>query len=122
MIQCVVLENGLSCFLGVFLSPFQLQIPASIRERPLRATWATMAAPTLPATAIREPTLLFGTERGFGVFLLFGTQQRDEDNDVLFCGPTAFLFFPTTFLTRDQKDLNVTCVNRMQFAICHFRI
>ena len=45
-------------------SPFQLQITASIRERPLRATWATIAVPTLPTAAVRGPTLLFVTERG----------------------------------------------------------
>ena len=44
-------------------SPFQLQITASIRERPLRATWATIAVPTLPTAAVRGPTLLFVTER-----------------------------------------------------------
>ena len=46
-------------------SPFQLQITASIRERPLRGTWATIAAPTMPAAVVQEPTLLFVTEKGF---------------------------------------------------------
>ena len=46
-------------------SPFQLQITASVREQPLLATSVTKAAPTLPAAAVREPTLLFVTERGF---------------------------------------------------------
>ena len=40
-------------------SIFQLQIKASVRERPLQATWATTAAPTLSAEAVPEPTLLF---------------------------------------------------------------
>ena len=42
-----------------------LSITASIRERPLRATWATIAAPTLPEPAVRKPKLLFVTEGGF---------------------------------------------------------
>ena len=37
------------------LSPFQLQITASVHERPLRATRATTAAPRRPAEAVREP-------------------------------------------------------------------
>ena len=45
------------------LRPFQLQT-ASIRERPLRATLAIITAPTLPAAAVRELTLLIVTERG----------------------------------------------------------
>ena len=44
------------------LSLFQLQIIVSIHERPLQAT---IAAPTLQAAAVREPTLLFVTENGF---------------------------------------------------------
>ena len=47
------------------LSPFQLQITASIRERPLQATWRSTAAPTLSTVAVREPTQLVVTERGF---------------------------------------------------------
>ena len=46
-----------------YISPFQLQISASVRKLPLRATWTTIAAPTLPAVAVRELTLLFVTER-----------------------------------------------------------
>ena len=42
-----------------------LQITASVRERPLRAKWATKAAPTMFTAAVREPTLLFVTERDF---------------------------------------------------------
>ena len=53
----------IDCFLE--LSPFQLQTTASVRERPLLVTWATIAAPALHAAAIREPTLLFVNERGF---------------------------------------------------------
>ena len=45
-------------------APFQLQIIASIRERPLQATWATIAAPTLPAAAVQERALLFVIEGG----------------------------------------------------------
>ena len=45
-------------------SPFQIQITASVRDRPLRATWATITAQTLLAAAVREPKLLFVTERG----------------------------------------------------------
>ena len=45
-------------------SPFQLQITASVRERTLLATWATMTAPMLPAMAVREPTLFSVTEKG----------------------------------------------------------
>ena len=41
------------------------RITASIRERSLRATWAAIAAITMPAAAIREPKLVFVTERGF---------------------------------------------------------
>ena len=50
-------ENAL-----VLSNPFKLQITASVCKRPLRATWATIAAPTLPAVAVREPMLLFVTE------------------------------------------------------------
>ena len=42
-----------------------LKKPVAVRERSLRATWATIAAPTspsLPAVAVHEPTLLFVTE------------------------------------------------------------
>ena len=46
------------------LSPFQLQTTALVREWTLRTTWAITAAPTLPAEAVREPTLLFVTKRG----------------------------------------------------------
>ena len=49
----------------LFLSPFQLQITAAICERTLLATWTTTAAPTLPTAAVREPTLLFVSEKGF---------------------------------------------------------
>ena len=49
----------------IILNPFQLQITALVRKRPLRATWATTAAPTLPTAAGRKPTLFFVTERGF---------------------------------------------------------
>ena len=35
-------------------SPFHLQITSSIRERPLRATWAKNAAHTLPGAAVTE--------------------------------------------------------------------
>ena len=44
---------------------FQLQITASVRKRPLRATWATTAAPTWPAEAFHEPTTFVVTETGF---------------------------------------------------------
>ena len=56
-------ENGL--WILRYLSHFQLQLITSFRERPLRATWATSAAPRLPTAAVREPALLFVTERGF---------------------------------------------------------
>ena len=52
------------------LSPFQLQITVSVREWTLRTTWVTIAAPTLPAAAIREPTLFSITETGFTVEFL----------------------------------------------------
>ena len=39
---------------------FQLQMTASVRERPLKATWALLLC---LATAVREPMLLFVTER-----------------------------------------------------------
>ena len=59
-------EFQVSSFLHVDdSSPFRLQISASIRKRPLRATWGTIAAATLPAAAVHEPTLLFVAERGF---------------------------------------------------------
>ena len=45
------------------LSPFQLQKTAAVCERPLRARWPTTAAPTSPAAAFHESTLLFVTER-----------------------------------------------------------
>ena len=45
--------------LKIVLSPFQLQITASIHERQLRVAWARIAA------AVRKPTLLFVTDRGF---------------------------------------------------------
>ena len=47
------------------LSPLQLQVTASVRERQLRATWALLLWPTWLAAAVREPMLLFVTERGF---------------------------------------------------------
>ena len=47
------------------LSLFQLQIIALILERPLQAT---IAAPTLRAAAVCEPTLLFVTENSFWAF------------------------------------------------------
>ena len=50
----------------VHSSQFQLQIPASFHERPLGATWATEAAATLYVASVREPTLLFVTDRGLG--------------------------------------------------------
>ena len=53
--------------LKVLSSPFQLQRIASVRERPLRATLATTAVPTLPAAAVREPTLLFVSESPFSL-------------------------------------------------------
>ena len=40
-------------------STYQLRITESIRERPLRATRATIGATMLPATAVWKPTLLF---------------------------------------------------------------
>ena len=46
------------------LSPFHLQITASVRERQLQATWALLLWATWLAAAVREPTLLFVTERG----------------------------------------------------------
>ena len=46
--------------------PFQLQITASVCERPLRKT----AAPTWPAAAVREPTLLFVAEMGTKVIMI----------------------------------------------------
>ena len=54
-------ESDWSNHLGLvylhYLSPLQLQIRASVRERPLRAMWARIASPTLPSAAVREPTL-----------------------------------------------------------------
>ena len=44
--------------------PFQLQITASVRERPLLATWALFLWSTWLAAAVCEPTLLFLAERG----------------------------------------------------------
>ena len=41
--------------------------PLSERDRPLRTTWVTTAANTLPTAAVCEPTLLFVTERGLSV-------------------------------------------------------
>ena len=35
------------------------------QRRPLLATWAKVAAPTLPTASVREPMLLFVTEKGF---------------------------------------------------------
>ena len=46
-------------------APFSYKyITASVRERPLQATWALLLLPTWLAAAVREPTLLFVTERG----------------------------------------------------------
>ena len=57
-ICCILLQKKHS----PFLSPFQLQITASVRELPLLARWAKTAAPTLPAAAVREPMLFFVIE------------------------------------------------------------
>ena len=54
-----------STLLFLIYSPFQLQVTASVRERQLRATWALLLWPTWLAAAVREPMLLFVTERGF---------------------------------------------------------
>ena len=50
---------------SILLSPFHLQMTASVRKLTLWATWATIAATSLPAAAVHEPTLLSATERGF---------------------------------------------------------
>ena len=50
---------------NAYISPFQLQITASVRDRPLRATWALLLWPTWVAAADCEPTLIFVIERGF---------------------------------------------------------
>ena len=61
------------CLSTVFLkhsaiySAFQLQITASVLERPLRATWALLLLPEWLAAAVRKPKLLFVTERGLHV-------------------------------------------------------
>ena len=49
------------------LSPFQLRITASVRELPLRATWALLLWPTWLTAAVRELPLLFLTERGLKI-------------------------------------------------------
>ena len=50
---------------------FQLQITASVHERPLRTTLALLLWPTWLAAAILESTLLFVTERGFSEVVIY---------------------------------------------------
>ena len=57
------------------LSPFQVQITASVHERTLWTTVVTIAVPTVSAAAVREPTLLFIIERGF----ISGKREYDEE-------------------------------------------
>ena len=52
-------------FNTILLKPLSVTKNSVIYEPPLRATWDTKAAPTLPAAAVRELTLLFVTEKGF---------------------------------------------------------
>ena len=64
----------------ILLSPFQLQITASVRERPLRATWELLLWPTWFAAAVHEPMPLFVTERGFrGPTFFFVRRQISND-------------------------------------------
>ena len=70
------------------LSTFQLQITASVPERPLRAKWALLFR---LAAAVREPTLWFITElneRSFGL--------RSFRNEVVPC-PKHYQVFSTHF-------------------------
>ena len=55
---------GLDCRKVYLLSPFQLEITASVCERPLLTTWSLLLWPTWLATAVRKPTLLFVIGRG----------------------------------------------------------
>ena len=49
---------------SVYFGPFKLQITASVRERPLRATRAPKAAPTLSAEAVCKRTTFVVSETG----------------------------------------------------------
>ena len=58
-------EESFAPFTLSFHLFFQLQSTASVHERPLRVTWTMLLWHTLLAAAVREPKLLFVTERGF---------------------------------------------------------
>ena len=65
----------------VALSPFLLQLIASVREQPLRTMWALLLRSTWLAAAVREATLLFVTEKGFISFrrcLLFSKSWKGD--------------------------------------------
>ena len=98
----------------VILSSFQLQITASVRERPLRATLALLLWPTWLAAGVYEPTLLFVTE---------STKERCEASWEL-QGKNVFLsqsinqnsFQPFSFLLIRQRALKLGMSSKYLFS------